>query len=89
MNKRINVQKRCRRLETISQGDTLIFPDREETIRRIDSQLNILLTERTKFSKGWEIIEQKSYDLSRKLLVTSRGRVYDSTKVKRIQYYKI
>jgi hypothetical protein len=43
---RINITKKTRRLETISERDVLIFPDREEEIVEVDVKMQRLYTQR-------------------------------------------
>ncbi len=42
--RRIDLRKKPRRLETISVGDVLIFPGREETVEQVNTHAGSLLT---------------------------------------------
>jgi hypothetical protein len=78
---RINVVKRSRKLEKISDGDILIFPDREETVKEVDNLTGALYTERPNNSeKGWIKTESVAYSNIEKVHAGSVGHVYDWVK---------
>jgi hypothetical protein len=49
---RINLNKRNRRLEKISEQDVLIFPDREERVEEINFDVRMLYTSRNVKNKS-------------------------------------
>ena len=88
-SRRINITKNSRRLETISKGDILIFPDREEIVMEVDIQIGHLYTERKKAmkdnSKYSQILEKICYDGIERVHPQSNGHVYDYIKFKRLE----
>ena len=82
---KINIIRRSRRLETISKGDVLIFPDREETVTEVDCMIGAIYTERLNDSeKRWLKTESVAYGESiEKIHRGSVGHVYDWVKKRR------
>jgi len=80
---KINIKNRCRRLETISQDDLLIFSDRNEIVEKVDLQSRALYTKRTvkNNDKPFPIkVEKVAYNDIEKINSNSYGQVYDWTK---------
>lgn len=77
---KINIKNRCRRLETISENDLLIFNDRKETVEKVDLQSRALYTKRTvkNNDKHFPIkVEKVVYNNIEKMNLNSYGQVYD------------
>ncbi len=80
---KINIKNRSRRLETISQGDILIFNDKNEIVEKVDLQARALYTKRIvkNNDKHFPIkIEKVAYNDIEKINPNSYGQVYDWTK---------
>jgi len=90
---KINIKKRARRLETISEGDILVFPDREEEVSEIDIRGCALYTKRKVENKDTNsIIKPKefpykvefvAYKIREKVFPNSEGSVYDFIKMRK------
>ena len=89
---KINITKRSRRLETISKGDLLLFPDRGETVREVDIKSCSLYTRRlSKNTDNDSIVSPKDFPLieesiayhTEKITPASKGWRYDWNWTKR------
>jgi len=89
---KINIKNKSRRLETISMGDVLLFPDREETVREVDIKSCSLYTRRlSKNTDNESIISPKDFPFivesiayhTEKITPTSKGHRYDWNWTKR------
>ncbi len=83
---KIDITKKSRRLEIISKGDLLLFPDREETVREVDVKSCSLYTRRlSKNTDNESIVSPKDFPLieesiayhTEKITPTSKGWRYD------------
>jgi hypothetical protein len=78
---RINVKTKGRRLETISQGDILVFKDREEIVEEVNNKALNLFTTRLVESSNATCALRKDFVAYKKIneiSTFSKGEVYDS-----------
>lgn len=68
---------KSRKLETISKGDLLVFPDREESVSEVDIKTNRLYTQRTMNIEEGIITEQVIYCGVIEITPNSIGKIYD------------
>lgn len=75
---KIKITKKGKRLEDLSKGDILVFPNREEEIRIIDKEMDWLYTQRIRGNVEERIIYEIPSGLINK---DSIGRVYLTKKI--------
>ena len=82
---KINITKSSRELEKISEGDVLVFSDREETIELVNPNTGSLLTRRIIKDEDGKLPHRKQFILYTHITELSpslTGRIYEGIRRK-------